>query len=88
MKVRRKLAVLLIFAAALLMVLSIPVSGAAKTYKSQWTHSNGNAGRVMKSILEPLKDVTIRDKVITIKTTMTPENEAELKELAQEYLDL
>ena len=42
MKVRRKLAVLLTFAAALLMVLSIPVSGAAKTYKSQWTHSNGN----------------------------------------------
>ena len=46
-----------------------------------------SAGRVMKSILEPLKDVTIRDKVITIKTTMTPENEAELKELAKEFLD-
>ena len=42
MKVRRKFAVLLIFAAALLMVLSIPVSAAAKTYKSEWTHSNGN----------------------------------------------
>ena len=40
------------------------------------------AARTMKTALEGMKDVTVLEKVVTIKTTLTQESKAELAELA------
>lgn len=41
-----------------------------------------SAARTMRSLLEPMKEITILDKVVTIKTSLTDESRAALKELA------
>jgi len=45
-----------------------------------------SAANVMKNILSPLEDITYVGDVITIKTTMSPENKEQLKALAGELI--
>ena len=44
------------------------------------------AAKCMKEIISELKDITLVEKVVTIKTKMTEENKKEMIELAKEIL--
>ena len=41
-----------------------------------------SAARTMRALLEPIKEITIVDKVVTIKSTLNADSRAALKELA------
>ena len=41
----------------------------------------------MKGILEGMKEITICEKTVTIKSTMKPENVTQMEELAEELLE-
>ena len=43
-----------------------------------------SAARTMRTLLEPLKEITIADTVVTIKTSLTDDSRAALKQLADE----
>ena len=43
-----------------------------------------SAARTMRALLEPLKEITIVDTVVTIKTSLTADSRAALKLLADE----
>lgn len=64
----------------------------SKTYRNRKVGmmENGTwapcAGRVMKSYLEGLKDITLCDTVVTIRSTMKPENCEAMETLAKELL--
>lgn len=45
-----------------------------------------SAGRTMKAVLEQMKDITIVEPVVTIKTTLNDESREKLSELAQNIL--
>lgn len=45
-----------------------------------------SAGREMKAMLETMKDVTIVEPMVTIRSTMTEENKAQLEELANNIM--
>lgn len=45
------------------------------------------AGRTMKSILEGMKDIKVVDPVVTIKSSLKPENVPQLEELANSLLN-
>ena len=44
------------------------------------------AAKTMKGILEGMKEITICEKTVTIKSTMKPENVTQMEELAEELL--
>ncbi|MCD7722882.1 MAG: FprA family A-type flavoprotein [Clostridiales bacterium] len=44
------------------------------------------AARAMKALIEPMKNITLCDKSVTIKTTLSKANETQLEELADEIL--
>ena len=46
-----------------------------------------SAGRVMKQYVEGFKEVELVEPVITIKSTLKPENEQALKELVEKMAD-
>ena len=43
-----------------------------------------SAARTMRALLEPMKEITIADTVVTIKTTLTADSRAALQQLADE----
>lgn len=45
------------------------------------------AAKTMKGILEGMKEITICEKTVTIKSTMKPENVTQMEELAEELLE-
>lgn len=46
-----------------------------------------SAARTMKEIISKMKNINLCNKVVTIKTTMSKQNETDLQELAQEILE-
>ena len=45
-----------------------------------------SAARKMKSYLEPMKNVELAEKVVTIKSTMKEEDRAEMSELVKQMM--
>ena len=45
-----------------------------------------SAGRVMRGVLETMKDISLCENIVTIKSTMKTENIAEMEAMAEELL--
>ena len=70
----------------------IPIQGSGMIFRSDdakeldYVFISGDAAKVMKTMLEPCKDMTYTDTTVKILSAVTPENEEQIGQLATEIL--